>query len=62
MWFGLEGMLISTGLFAGGLLGARDGIEGIPERWLEKLQFRKEFEQVAMRILQLQEDSSLSTK
>jgi ADP-ribosylglycohydrolase len=47
----------TNGAIAGGLLGARDGIETIPERWLEKLQFRKEFEEVAMRILQLQEDS-----
>ncbi|QKX63124.1 uncharacterized protein TRUGW13939_10292 [Talaromyces rugulosus] len=46
----------TNGAIAGGLLGARDGIENIPERWLEKLQFRKEFENVTMRILQLQED------
>ncbi|GAM33601.1 hypothetical protein TCE0_011r00616 [Talaromyces pinophilus] len=44
----------TNGAIAGGLLGARDGIEGIPERWLEKLQFRDEFEDVARRILQLQ--------
>lgn len=47
----------TNGAIAGGLLGARDGIEKVPERWLEKLQFRKEFEEVAMRILQLQQDS-----
>jgi ADP-ribosylglycohydrolase len=47
----------TNGAIAGGLLGARDGIENIPERWIEKLQFRKEFEEVAMRILQLQQDS-----
>jgi ADP-ribosylglycohydrolase len=47
----------TNGAIAGGLLGARDGIENIPERWLEKLQFRKEFEEVVMRILQLQQDS-----
>ena len=41
----------TNGAIAGGLLGARDGIEKIPERWLEKLQFRKEFEEVALRIL-----------
>lgn len=46
----------TNGAIAGGLLGARDGIENIPERWLEKLQFRKEFEQVAMRILELEEE------
>ncbi|EOO03233.1 putative adp-ribosylglycohydrolase family protein [Phaeoacremonium minimum UCRPA7] len=45
------------GAIAGGLLGARDGIENIPERWLEKLQFRKEFEEVGIRLLQLQQDS-----
>jgi ADP-ribosylglycohydrolase len=47
----------TNGAIAGGLLGARDGIEKIPERWLDRLQFRKEFEEVAMRILQLQQDS-----
>ncbi|KAK4112721.1 ADP-ribosylglycohydrolase [Canariomyces notabilis] len=31
---------------AGGLLGARDGVEGIPLRWREKLQFAEEFEEV----------------
>lgn len=46
----------TNGAIAGGLLGARDGIEKIPERWLDKLQFRKEFEEVVMRILQLQQD------
>lgn len=45
------------GAIAGGLLGARDGVERIPERWLEKLQFRDEFVDVAKRILQLQQDS-----
>jgi ADP-ribosylglycohydrolase len=47
----------TNGAIAGGLLGARDGIEKIPERWLEKLQFRKEFEEVSMRIVQLQQGS-----
>lgn len=46
----------TNGAIAGGLLGARDGIENIPERWLDKLQFRKEFEDVARHILQLQEE------
>jgi ADP-ribosylglycohydrolase len=45
----------TNGAIAGGLLGARDGIEKIPRRWLEKLQFRKEFEDVAMGILRLQQ-------
>jgi ADP-ribosylglycohydrolase len=44
----------TNGAIAGGLLGARDSIEKIPARWLEKLQFRKEFEDVAMEILRLQ--------
>lgn len=47
----------TNGAIAGGLLGARDGIEKVPERWLEKLQFREEFEEVGRRILQLQQDS-----
>lgn len=46
----------TNGAIAGGLLGARDGIENIPERWLEKLQFRKEFEDVAWHILRLQDE------
>ncbi|KAF2257616.1 ADP-ribosylglycohydrolase family protein [Lojkania enalia] len=45
----------TNGAIAGGLLGARDGIEAIPERWLEKLQFRREFEGIATRILELHE-------
>ncbi|KAF2874748.1 ADP-ribosylglycohydrolase family protein [Massariosphaeria phaeospora] len=44
----------TNGAIAGGLLGARDGVETIPERWLEKLQFRREFEDVGTRILQMQ--------
>ncbi|KAF2727366.1 ADP-ribosylglycohydrolase family protein [Polyplosphaeria fusca] len=39
---------------AGGLLGARDGIEAIPQRWLSKLQFGREFEQLATEIVQWQ--------
>lgn len=44
----------TNGAIAGGLLGARDGVEGIPGRWLEVLQFREEFEEVAREILRLQ--------
>ncbi|ROT37755.1 ADP-ribosylglycohydrolase [Sodiomyces alkalinus F11] len=33
---------------AGGLLGARDGEDAIPTRWKEKLQFGKEFREVAL--------------
>ncbi|KAH7385425.1 ADP-ribosylglycohydrolase-domain-containing protein [Phaeosphaeria sp. MPI-PUGE-AT-0046c] len=43
----------TNGAIAGGLLGARDGVEKIPERWLEKLQFGREFKEVAMRILEV---------
>ncbi|ORY00453.1 ADP-ribosylation/Crystallin J1 [Clohesyomyces aquaticus] len=44
----------TNGAIAGGLLGARDGVEKIPKKWLEKLQFREEFETAAKRILELQ--------
>jgi ADP-ribosylglycohydrolase len=47
----------TNGAIAGGLLGARDGIEKIPERWLEKLQFREAFEEIARNILELQRRS-----
>jgi ADP-ribosylglycohydrolase len=47
----------TNGAIAGGLLGARDGIEKIPKRWLDKLQFREEFEEIVRRILQLQQNS-----
>jgi ADP-ribosylglycohydrolase len=36
---------------AGGLLGARDGVGGIPERWLADLQFKEEFEEIATGML-----------
>lgn len=39
---------------AGGLLGARDGVDALPLRWREKLQFGKEFEAVMDEILTLQ--------
>jgi ADP-ribosylglycohydrolase len=45
----------TNGAIAGGLVGARDGVEKLPERWLEKLQFRREFRDVAMEILRLQQ-------
>ncbi|KAJ4286835.1 hypothetical protein N0V90_013087 [Kalmusia sp. IMI 367209] len=41
----------TNGAIAGGLLGARYGIEAIPERWLTALQFRLEFEELAKSIL-----------
>ncbi|KAJ4289341.1 hypothetical protein N0V88_007092 [Collariella sp. IMI 366227] len=36
----------TNGAIAGGLLGARDGVNAIPWRWREKLQFGKEFTEV----------------
>ncbi|KAF2109791.1 ADP-ribosylation/Crystallin J1 [Lophiotrema nucula] len=51
---GTGGDTDTNGAIAGGLLGARDGIEAIPGRWLEKLQFREEFERVAEEILESQ--------
>jgi ADP-ribosylglycohydrolase len=41
----------TNGAIAGGLLGARDGVDAIPLRWREKLQFGKEFEEVAEYLL-----------
>jgi ADP-ribosylglycohydrolase len=37
----------TNGAIAGGLLGARDGVNAIPLRWREMLQFRDEFTEVA---------------
>ncbi|KAF2503038.1 ADP-ribosylglycohydrolase [Lophium mytilinum] len=36
----------TNGAIAGGLLGARDGVEAVPERWRLMLQFRVEFEDI----------------
>ncbi|KAK7424648.1 hypothetical protein QQZ08_008531 [Neonectria magnoliae] len=36
---------------AGGLLGARDGEAAIPDRWKTKLQFAKEFKEVALGLM-----------
>ncbi|KAG7288392.1 hypothetical protein NEMBOFW57_007924 [Staphylotrichum longicolle] len=41
----------TNGAIAGGLLGARDGVNAIPPRWREKLQFGKEFTEVAAYLL-----------
>jgi ADP-ribosylglycohydrolase len=41
----------TNGAVAGGLLGARDGIEGIPEMWREVLQFDKEFTRIALELI-----------
>ena len=40
----------STSAVAGGLLGARDGDVAIPERWLERLEYRAAFANVASSI------------
>lgn len=37
---------------AGGLVGARDGVERIPEEWVTKLQFREEFQKVVEEIFE----------
>jgi len=44
----------TNGAIAGGLLGARDGVDAIPVRWREKLQFREEFEKVVDEILSVE--------
>jgi ADP-ribosylglycohydrolase len=36
---------------AGGLLGARDGLAGVPQHWRSILQFGDEFEEVALKLL-----------
>ena len=41
----------TNGAISGGLLGARDGVGAIPERWLNTLQFRVEFEELANGLL-----------
>jgi len=50
----LGGDADTNGAIAGGLVGAREGVEGIPERWREKLQFGKEFKDLASEILEVQ--------
>lgn len=48
----------TNGAIAGGLLGAREGIEAIPERWLTKLQFKGDFEEIVRGLLQSHECST----
>ncbi|OAG06699.1 ADP-ribosylglycohydrolase [Paraphaeosphaeria sporulosa] len=48
----------TNGAISGGLLGARDGLEAIPDRWLGTLQFRAEFEELARDILDLESSPS----
>ena len=48
----------TNGAIAGGLLGARDGVNAIPLRWRETLQFADEFTEVAEHLLLPQEAGS----
>ncbi|KAH6988555.1 ADP-ribosylation/Crystallin J1 [Ilyonectria destructans] len=41
----------TNGAVAGGLLGSRDGIEGIPSEWSNKLQFADEFRDIALELI-----------
>jgi ADP-ribosylglycohydrolase len=43
----------TNGAVAGGLLGARDGEQGIPLRWKNILQFSNEFREVSLETLLL---------
>ncbi|HEY0636213.1 MAG TPA: ADP-ribosylglycohydrolase family protein [Pseudonocardiaceae bacterium] len=43
----------TTGAIAGGLLGARDGLGAVPARWLERLEYRAEFNGLAERLTAL---------
>lgn len=49
----LGGDTDTNGAIAGGLLGARDGVGAIPERWREKLALRDELEAAAVALAQL---------
>lgn len=40
----------TNGAVAGGLLGARDGVEAIPKKWREIIQFGKEFYEIALEL------------
>ncbi|KAK1255398.1 hypothetical protein MKX08_009393 [Trichoderma sp. CBMAI-0020] len=40
----------TNGAVAGGLLGARDGVGGVPERWRTKLQFGDEFMRIGVEL------------
>lgn len=48
----------TNGAIAGGLLGARDGVNAIPLRWRELLQFGDEFAEVAEYLLPTQESGN----
>ena len=51
----LGGDAATLGAVAGALLGARFGVQAIPERWIESLQMREELEAVADRLWKLAE-------
>ncbi|KAH6631210.1 ADP-ribosylation/Crystallin J1 [Chaetomium tenue] len=48
----------TNGAIAGGLLGARDGVNAIPQRWRELLQFGDEFAEVTEYLLSSQESGN----
>lgn len=48
----------TNGAIAGGLLGARDGVNAIPLRWRERLQFGEEFTEVTHHLLSPQESGN----
>jgi ADP-ribosyl-[dinitrogen reductase] hydrolase len=52
----LGGDADSTAATAGGLLGARDGINAIPERWLAQLEYRPRFTDAVHPILDLRSE------
>ena len=43
----------TTGAIVGGLLGVRDGVAAIPERWLRLLEYRQEFTELAVTLAQV---------
>ena len=43
----------TTGAIAGGLLGARDGIEAVPPRWLEVIEYGPVFAEAVPKIVRL---------
>ena len=58
----LGGDADSTGATVGGLLGARDGITAIPQRWLDQLQYRDQFSEAIPRIIRLGRVTTFATR
>ena len=52
----LGGDADSTGATSGGLLGAREGLTSIPERWLAALEYRAGFTDAIPHILDLRQE------